>query len=100
MRYEKGLIEILRIRTTYAHPLEMLAITLRVIACATNGLKWTEGLIGVNLMAISHGQVTTSYILRKLRVIAVRFEHAQRAFIGHETGRVGFGFRHGRLYRC
>jgi hypothetical protein len=75
----------------------MLAFTVRVVAGTTHSFKPTERLLRVYLMTVSEGQKAASDFLKKTRVITVRFEHPQRAFIRHKCNRRGFPMGVGSL---
>lgn len=68
-------------RTANVHILEVLAFTVRVVAGAAHSFKPTQRLLRVYLMTVSEGQKAASDFLKKRRVVTVRFEHPQRAFI-------------------
>lgn len=71
-------------RTADVDDLEMLVRAFRVIAGTTGGLVVTERLCIVDLVTECGRHEATSYVLRKIGMVAIGFEHAQRALIRSE----------------
>jgi hypothetical protein len=84
------------VRTSDAKLPEVLFSTCRVIAGPTSSFVRAHWLLRINLMAKGCRQEAASNILRKLGVIAIRFEHAKWAFVRRELRRstIIVGHRH------
>lgn len=84
-------------RTSDAHTPEVLIGAVGVVAGAASTFVLAQGLLRIDLMAKCRRQEATWNILRKVRMVAIRFEHAKRALIRGELGYIVFLVGNGYL---